>query len=399
MTGRLSEIVAGAAIMRLSAVEARPERSNQHEINGVHALKAVFGESKQTLPARFSYLDEEDSSVSAEPGFVTWYDARAEHPTRSEFRLYFQTTEASSRLSEGDSAAIIRLRTGEVLVTFAAQGSTAEHQLRWLFGLFGQDQALAVADLSKHDRELGFAARAVIGQLGIEFSASQPIDESYLEVMLDRFGARFPRTDEFSAFARAATDDYDAVEDPDATLIAWLEREEVLFRLLERHLVLDRLRAGFSDDVDEFVAFSLSVQNRRKARVGWALEHHVRAVLDAHHLPYSHASTTERASKPDFLFPSAIAYRDTAYPVAGLRMLAVKSTCKDRWRQVLAEADRIERKHLLTLESAISQQQTDEMSARLVALVLPKPLHSTYRPTQQRIILSVRDFIEECRRL
>jgi hypothetical protein len=28
-------------------------------------------------------------------------------------------------------------------------------------------------------------------------------------------------------------------------------------------------------------------------------------------------------------------------------MPGVKSTCKDRWRQVLAEADRIDHKHLL----------------------------------------------------
>jgi hypothetical protein len=30
-------------------------------------------------------------------------------------------------------------------------------------------------------------------------------------------------------------------------------------------------------------------------------------------------------------------------------MLGVKTTCSDRWRQVLAEADRIQLKHLLTL--------------------------------------------------
>jgi hypothetical protein len=50
-----------------------------------------------------------------------------------------------------------------------------------------------------------------------------------------------------------------------------MDREEVLFRTLERHIVNERLRRGFSDG-DEFVAFSLSVQNRRKARAGRALE-------------------------------------------------------------------------------------------------------------------------------
>ena len=55
-------------------------------------------------------------------------------------------------------------------------------------------------------------------------------------------------------------------------LIVSLEREEALFRQLERYLVLQRLRLGFGEDVDTFVEYSLSVQNRRKSIVGYALE-------------------------------------------------------------------------------------------------------------------------------
>jgi hypothetical protein len=43
----------------------------------------------------------------------------------------------------------------------------------------------------------------------------------------------------------------------------WMEREEILFRTLEKHLLGDQLRKGFAEDVDGFIAFSLSVQNRR----------------------------------------------------------------------------------------------------------------------------------------
>ena len=38
-------------------------------------------------------------------------------------------------------------------------------------------------------------------------------------------------------------------------------------------------------------------------------------------------------------------------------MLAVKTTAKDRWRQVLVEAERVETKHLLTLQEGISEIQ------------------------------------------
>ena len=60
-------------------------------------------------------------------------------------------------------------------------------------------------------------------------------------------------------------------------------------------------------------------------------------------------------------------------------MLGAKSTCKDRWRQVLSEAQRIPNKHLLTLEPGISENQTDEMQAKRLQLILPAQLHATYR--------------------
>lgn len=75
-------------------------------------------------------------------------------------------------------------------------------------------------------------------------------------------------------------------------------------------------------------------------------------------------------------------------------MLGSKSTLKDRWRQVLAEADRIEQKHLLTLEPAISEPQTSEMRAKNLQLVVPKSLHATFRPAQQGWLMSLDAFID-----
>jgi hypothetical protein len=70
----------------------------------------------------------------------------------------------------------------------------------------------------------------------------------------------------------------------------------------------------------------------------------------------------------------------------------VKSTCKDRWRQVLAEAQRIERKHLLTLEAAISTHQTDQMHEHKLQLVVPRGLQATYTPAQQENLLDLAEF-------
>lgn len=82
-----------------------------------------------------------------------------------------------------------------------------------------------------------------------------------------------------------------------------------------------------------------------------------------------------------------------AFDPLRLSMLAVKSTCKDRWRQVLAEADRIGEKHLLTLETAISDNQTAEMQSKQLQLVVPRALHSTYNEAQRAWLFDVGAFI------
>ena len=218
--------------------------------------------------------------------------------------------------------------------------------------------------------------------------------------MVGKFGHAFPSTKEFSAFARS-TVDADPVSDPDGTLLQWYDREEKMFMCMERHLISEQLEHGFrtSDgvDVDSFIKFSLSVNNRRKSRAGLSFENHIEALFTAQNLRYSHTPVTENKSKPDFIFPSIKRYRDTNYPADQLTMLGAKTTAKDRWRQVLEEADRIERKHLITLEGAISENQTNEMISRKLQLVVPREIHATFTPAQRSWLYTVEDFLNEVR--
>ncbi len=81
------------------------------------------------------------------------------------------------------------------------------------------------------------------------------------------------------------------------------------------------------------------------------------------------------------------------FSIIASTMLGVKSTCKDRWRQVLSEAKRIENKHLATLEPGISENQTAEMQAHSLQLVVPRSLHGSYSPAQQRWLLDISGFV------
>lgn len=108
---------------------------------------------------------------------------------------------------------------------------------------------------------------------------------------------------------------------------------------------------------------------------------------------------SEDGKTPDFLFPSMAAYRDPSFPADRLRMLAVKTTCKDRWRQVLNEADRIPSKHLLTLQEGVSQSQFSEMVKAGVSLVVPASLTDKYPKAVQPHLQSLESFIADLRLL
>ena len=244
------------------------------------------------------------------------------------------------------------------------------------------------------------AARHVLDLINVEVTVT---GDQWLERLLAKFPDGLPPTRKFSMFARSVAGELDPVGAPDDALLAWMDVEERLFMSYERHIVGERLRQGFYDngvaDVDGFVRYSLQVQNRRKSRAGFALGHHVEALLDLNAIPHKREATTEKRNGPDFLFPDEARYHDPAWPAERLIMLAVKTSCKDRWRQVLAEADRIASKHLLTLEPGISQGQTDEMRKEQLRLVLPGPLHESYRPDQQGALTSVAAFLELARHI
>lgn len=80
-------------------------------------------------------------------------------------------------------------------------------------------------------------------------------------------------------------------------------------------------------------------------------------------------------------------------------MLAVKTTCKDRWRQILTEADRITTKHLLTLQEGVSEKQFQEMVGEGVQLVVPEPLKTSFPPSVQEHLQTLESFIADVRLL
>lgn len=396
----LSSLFVGAVAKRLTLVETITERSNQHEFQGIQRLRQLLGEEdRKEIPTRFIWLSDEEGSFTDE-GFLSWSNVRKGKPRAPEFHLYYSTNTVTETMSVGDLLIIALHRDGSLLAIITPAAGTTQNQLLWLFGLgHPEDQNVTIQHLdAAHDTELGFVARYVLDELAIE--PEEP-EAARLDELIEPFGLVFPKTKVFSTLARASLPDVSAADDPDAAIVDWLDREEQLFRRLERRVVADRVANGFQTsgvvDVDGFLTFSLSVQNRRKARAGQALENHLEAVFEAQRIRYTRGAETENRNKPDFLFPGVAEYRDAGFPASRLTMLGAKSTLKDRWRQVLSEAERIDQKHLLTLEPGISENQTNEMRAKSLQLVIPRRLHGTFKPAQQEWLLDLGAFLTVAR--
>ena len=211
---------------------------------------------------------------------------------------------------------------------------------------------------------------------------------------------RFPTGEELIRKAVELRPDSSA--DVDIRLIRRRDCEFELFRSLEVAVEWPRVLHGYPN-MEAFLRHAQSVLQRRRARSGNSLELHVRQILLEEELvagrDFDYKPESEINKEPDFLFPSAEAYRDPGFPEDKLRMLGVKTTLRDRWRQILEEADRIATKHLLTLQAGVSENQFSEISGANVQLVVPRELHERYPKRVRPHLQTLESFLGDVRLL
>ena len=187
---------------------------------------------------------------------------------------------------------------------------------------------------------------------------------------------------------------------PDVRLLRRRECEYEMFLSVEEAVYLPRVTGGFIS-IDGFLSLAQTILQSRKSRSGNSLELHAREIMSEEGLvagaEFTHKPVVEGGKRPDFLFPSKAAYDDPSFPQARLRMLAAKTTCKDRWRQIINEADRIPVKHLLTLQEGVSEGQFREMTEANVRLVVPAGLHRAYPESVKPHLITFENFIGDVR--
>jgi len=203
-------------------------------------------------------------------------------------------------------------------------------------------------------------------------------------------------TEEMSANARELFDNYAGKlhirDNHDLLLLRWLFVEENLFYAIEYLLYYKRIRKGFKS-VEEFLGLAKTMTNSRKSRAGHSLENMLKTCFEENNISYKLHGNTEGKTRVDFLFPGEKEYKDTTFPDEKLVSLESKMSLKERWKEAVHEAKRIETKHLFTLEP-VSESKIIEMGRNKVKLVTASENKNNFPPRYRDDILDLKSFIK-----
>ncbi len=368
--------------------------SHGHELGGFAKLRPYLGDDdRRGMPSVYLYLDDGIQEVAE--SWTSWYDSRRDKPHRPpEYRLYYPNVRPVEMARPEDLAIVALTNDGKLAFVFAKSGSERECDVMYLFGV--EEDSYRYKPSRDMGRRVDAFGAELLSMLGMGISEPNGLG-AYVTEMIDRWPDTFPPGRDFSSFAREVSG-LDPTDDPDGALVEFYNTQTALFMEYERYERESRLgplvTCVAEPDYDAILKVAMSLFQRRRSTAGHALEYHLEAVFDAYGIDYTAQGRTEGKEKPDFLFPSENAYHDLSFPSARLTLLGAKTTAKDRWRQVLQEGDRIPRKHLVTLEPAITVDQTSEMESRGLQLVVPGPIHETYLPAQRRWLWTIGAFCE-----
>lgn len=388
------------AVKRLSAVEVDTQRSRQHEFHATR-LRVELGFDAGPVHGKLIALifEADDSPAFVDESEFTLYDAREKVPTRAaEWHLYYTSTEIPARSRVGDLALLYR-GVDALHAVIARRGTKVERDLLEALAL-GADAVQEKFAFLEVPLAAGDDGREVATQLTIPVDAlaDYPVTDHPLFKRSVGDG-NMPVT---SQMAIAATEIADIrlgqSVSPDEYLTGALKAESDLYYAIESTInegsVAKLMEANPS--VTDILDFAMRLQQSRKSRRGQSLQNHFAALLDREQIPYSAQCMAEAGETPDFVVPGCDRYHDASFPAERLRMVACKSTAKERWRQILNEAARIPEKYLLTLDSKLTPSTISSMTHARIRVFIPASiLQSEYRERGAHGLNTVTDLVSE----
>lgn len=390
------------AVKRLSAVETDPERSHQHEFHATRLRRELeLPAERRSGILSVLIFGADDQPPTLDESAFTLYDARAGNPDRAaEWRLFY-ASRVIPELADADDSLLLYRYGDDLRALVVHAGTRVERDL--LVALSLGDDALrtqfSYLDVPSPDER---EAREVAGQLTLPESTQTVYELTDHALFRRAIGeGRLPSTaDMAGAAAEIAVGRGSRIADPDEYLHAALAAETDLYYAIEDGVQQTRLTELLAEapGLTEVIDFAMAIQQSRRSRRGQSLQNHFAAILRAERISFTSQCTTEGAETPDFVFPGCLAYHDPEFPNVGLRMVACKTTARERWRQVLHEAERIKEKYLLTVDPSLTPSTVKAMLQAAVLPFLPRAvITSRYEPTVAISLRSVGDLLERLR--
>lgn len=429
--GTIDSEYVGFGWKRLSSHEIDPKVSNGHEFQGVKALGELLGyQPLDKVPTCYYLIGDDPDGNPVVDEYIcstaSWYDSRVRDETRSaEWRLYYPADAGRIQVKcdEGDLMVVGQRKDGTLSVLLVEANTCAEASIINLLGI-GRVPERGRGNTRVIDatgRDIGLSASETLEHLSLSmasfegarppFPAPEPRIEGDIEVeeiaarMITQWPQNLGSCQDVSTLviSRCGYDANLVADEPDAALMRWLEAAEASYRLWESYHLSEFLKPLRYDEKvsDELLADTvstrwMSLRQGRVSRAGRMMELFLVEIFKAAKLKFAWGEKIEGGKLPDFLFPGVREYRDESFPANRLRILGSKTSFKDRWRQILAEADRVRVKHGVTRDDSITRSIFAQMQAESFVVVMPEPIKSTY-PEPPRNLISLADFINETR--
>jgi hypothetical protein len=386
------------AAKRLAAVEVEAtDERHQHEFNAGLLRRALgIDADKASGPFTLLFFTDDSGMPLVDQCTFTLYDARArKHALRGpEFRLYYTSIMVAQYARSGDLFVAYRPPRGFRLIGIVARRGTRPE--RELLNVLQLDDTKALARFV--EAHAAPATPTTAAALGIAERSGRPVPdiEAHPVVREASRARKVPPSLVLADAGRAlAVERHGDRMSPDDFLHFAAEAETDLYMAAEEAVHGDRLKAlAASASLAQIMAATLRIAQSRKSRRGQSLQNHFAALLERERIPFSAQCLTERKEKPDFVIPGEAEYHNPAFPASGLRMVACKSKVRDRWRQVLHEAARIDEKYLLTLDDRLTADSLDEMNAKGLMLFVPRKVRDEAYAKVAGKVHDVTDLIE-----
>lgn len=139
----------------------------------------------------------------------------------------------------------------------------------------------------------------------------------------------------------------------------------------------------------ELNAFFLSLTQSRRSRAGDSFQVVMNELL--RRLGYPFTPKPQLDGNPDLVLPSKAHYERSPMDCV---VLTLKTTLRERWRQVVTEGAKGTHFYLATIDEKLSAKELGEMSAKKVFVVVPQSAKEG-RYSAHDNVLSFEDFIED----